>query len=132
MKDVAAVLDRDPGNVLFYDLAVGLSLEGNLLDAIEVCLRGLSVNPGFHKGRLLLSRLYYECGFIPFAVRELELLLQACPHSRAVRRLVERLSPGSTALQGHTSNVGGGPTNATVAEGDFNLDDLAQLDEDKK
>lgn len=130
MKDVAAVLEKDPGNVLFYDLAVGLSLEGNLIDAIEVCLRGLSVNPGFHKGRLLLARLYYECGYIPFAVKELESLFGACPNSKSVRRLLERLSPGSAALSsGVATSVAG---NSTVAEGDFNLDDLAELDEEKK
>lgn len=131
MKDIAAVLEKDPGNVLFYDLAVGLSIEGNLLDAIEVCLRGLSVNPSFHKGRLLLARLYYDCGFIPFAVRELEFLLGACPNSRSIRRLVERLSPGSQSLKDRPADFGQAP-DGTMAEGDFDMADLDALDEEKK
>jgi len=127
-QELEALLGQDPGNGVFADYAELLRSEGQIDLAMDSCLRGLSINPGIHKGRLTLARLYYEKGFLPFAIRELELLRAALPDNRSISKLLEKFQPGSTQsnLVPHQS----AESSSTIAESEFEVGDLDLLDED--
>ena len=114
-------------SVDFADRAEGLRISGKLDDALTIAMTGLSENPDAHRGRLVLARILYEKGYLPFAVREVEQLVREVPSNTAVRKLLETLAP---------DRVLGGPrittTNDTVAESEFDLDALALLEEETK
>lgn len=87
----------DPGNPIFAQYAELLSSQGKWHEAIETCLKGLSRNPGAHQGRLTLAKLYYERGYIPFALKEVGELSHAFPQSQTLEKLRIKLggSPDS-------------------------------------
>ncbi len=122
MKDFDR-LKEDPGDPLFADLAEELRRGGELIRAMEICLRGLSANPACHKGRLVLARVFYELRYLPFALREIEELCRALPHSRSLQRLREKLSPEVSGAEQQEE---------TVAEADFDFEDLELIDEDEE
>lgn len=130
-QDYQALLREDPGNPAFPAYAESLINQGKPLEALEVCLAGLSVNPTCHKGKLLLARIYFERSYIPFAVRELQELRLALPDNKYITRLLERLAPESLL------NLGKPPTGTsaemTLAETDLEAGDIEILlnDEEK-
>ena len=114
-------------SVDFADRAEGLRISGKLDDALILAMAGLSENPDAHRGRLVLARIFYEKGYLPFAVREVEQLVREIPSNAAIRKLLETLAP---------DRVIGGPNTIvaedTVAESEFDLDALALLEEETK
>jgi hypothetical protein len=100
----------------FSDVAVALCQEGKTLEAIDVCLAGLCNTPSVIRGRLVLARAFFERGYVPFAVRELEQLRREVPENDSVRRLLEKLSPK------RSENVPAGGDESTVAEAEFDID----------
>lgn len=154
------LLESDPGNPVFAQYADELRKDGKSKEALEVCLAGLTHNPGCHRGRLVLARVFYEAGYLPFTIREVEQLHREVPNSAAVRKLLEKLSPGSvrapssdsikkapssstsTAIEGEsdikqaelagaTEGPSGAAIDDTVAEADFDFDDLDLIDSKK-
>ena len=124
-KDLRAMLASDPGNKAFVELVDILRSEGRYLEAIEVCLAGLSSSPDTHKGRLLLARLFYDRGFTPFALREISYVASAIPENDALKKLVQKLSPGYM----EAATVATAPE-STVAEAEFDFTDLDLIEED--
>lgn len=115
-------LQDDPGDECFADYAEYLRLQDRSQEAILVSIAGLSANPSFHKGRLMLARLFFECGYLLFAIREIRELRAALPANMGVKRLLEVLerdrkpdeeekAPGEEQM---------------VAQTDFDIDDLAE------
>ncbi len=112
----------------FTDRAEGLRLSGKLEEALSVVLKGLSDNPDAHRGRLVLARIFYEKGYLPFAVREVEHLVRQVPSNAALKKLLGTLAPDRGGeIQGSTGSV-----EDTVAESEFDLDALALLEDDPK
>lgn len=105
----------------FTDQAETLAGEGRLDEAVGVCVRGLSDTPNHHRGRLLLAKLYYQSGSLPFAIRELEYLARELPTNKAVLSLLEALNPGSKASLGVER---GKEDTKTLAEAEFELGEL--------
>ncbi len=103
------VLSQDPGDPRFLELATILERRGGWAEAVEVCLAGLSRNPGFHKGRLFLARLYYTRGMVPFALREIIELRKAFPDSQTLFKLYKKLG-GSDTHQSNEIQSGGAPS----------------------
>ena len=62
-------------------------------DAILTGIRGLSLNPDIHKGRLFLAHAMFRAGCIPFAVREVRELCQEFPDREHLRNLLLKLQP---------------------------------------
>lgn len=97
-EELELIVSADPGNSLFANLAELLREDGKLDRAFNVCFAGLSQNPGCHKGRLILARLYYESGFVPFAIKELEEIYRSLESSQSstqfISKLLKRLGSG--------------------------------------
>ena len=123
-KDYRGALSSDPGSPVFVEFAEFLRGLRRHSEAIDVCLAGLSANPDAHRGRLMLARIYYECGFVPFAVRELQLLVGHFPQNRALAKLSERLSPAHGAQNSSAESE--------VAEAEFDIDAISLIAEDRK
>jgi tetratricopeptide (TPR) repeat protein len=100
----------------FYAEAEKLRSEGKFLESLRILLEGLSTEPQNSQARLLLSRVFYEQGFIPFAIRELEELLKTFPENGSIIKLHEKL-----AIQRHSDADG---SHSTIAEGEFEVEDL--------
>ena len=126
-EEYRAILQYDPGNSVFVGFADLLRSEGSAEEAINVCLLGLTHNPGFHRGRLLLARLYYDKGYIPFAVREVETLVSAAPQNAALRKLLFKLSPTSETSDRKVSDT---PVQ-TLAEAEFDIGELEMVEAEK-
>ena len=134
LEETRALLQDDPGNPAFVDCAEELRRAGDLEEALEICLAGLSANPSSLRGRLVLARVFYESGYIPFAARELAYLRRARPESESLRKLCEEL--GVEALQDSFADAAQSlPAQGeaeVVAETEFDLDVLETLSEEKK
>jgi predicted Zn-dependent protease len=134
MDELRATLDEDPGSPLFVDLAERLRAEGEGAQAMLVCLGGLSASPANTVGRLLLARLYYEYGYVPFAVREVKILLDNYPQNQAIRKLLLKLAPDEK-LENYQDQTPAEetalPADTTIAEAEFDFSQLEELDGDK-
>ncbi len=130
-----AELEEDPGNPVFVEFAQQLRSDGRLEDAAIVCLRGVSANPDEYRGRLLLANIFYQLECIPFALRELHLLQAHFPESTSLAKLLQKLDPSSGAAAEAMSSKEVkdskmGSEERTVAETEFDFDDLEALTED--
>jgi hypothetical protein len=126
-EDYAELLASDAGNPAFAEYAASLSARGRGAEGLVVCLRGLSHNPGFHRGRLVLARILQELGFLPFAVREVECLCEELPHNKSLKKLLNKLDP-SRGLEKKEC-----PASAvTMAEVEMSFEDLEVIDEEEK
>lgn len=122
------LLGQDPGDPAFAEFADILRRDGRHGEGFEVCFAGLTANPGCHRGRLVLARLFYERLYWPFAVRELKQLAEALPDNKQVRRLLERMAPETaSARRGEESDVS---ADTTVAEAEFDVADVELMGED--
>lgn len=83
-------VSENPGSPRFVELARLLS-SSSVLEAREVCFRGLTANPRDLRGRLELARLFYLDGYIGFAVAQLEQLKNAIPDMLSLDRLLSAL-----------------------------------------
>lgn len=125
IDEIKARLEEDPGDPVFAELGEAYRIAGDLQEALWICLRGLSSNPDVHQGRLLLARIFYQLEYFPFAVRELRELAVALPENEHIRKLLEGLSPGSSAGVGHGGEIDGAEV---VAESDFDIDVLEDIE----
>lgn len=128
-KEAQEILAADAGNPIFAEYANFLREQQEFLRALDVCLSGLSLNPECHKGRLVLARIFYEKKYLPFAVREVELLCGKIPENQFLNRLLQQLSPESGALRDKTA-AGSENSEGVIAEADFDFDELEMIDED--
>jgi len=129
-ENLAEILKNDPGNPVFADYADELRKKGDLSAALEVCLSGLSINEDYPRGKLVLARIFYLKGYLPFAIRELKEIAQIRPDSQRIKRLLDLLAPHE-AQAVSTSEVTNSPDSTnkelaaeTLAEADFDFDDL--------
>lgn len=131
LSEKYSILEKDPGNSLFVDCVEELMVRAEILQALEVCLKGLSHNPSQHSGRLLLARIFYQMGCLPFAIEQLQIIQRETPNNTALNKLIVKL--------GGTIKVGEGPKSSTnekspeidtLAEADFDVLDLEALGED--
>lgn len=112
-------LAEDPGDDCFMDYAEYLRINGRHLEALAVCFGGLTSNPSALRGRLVLARIFYDAGYFPFAVREIEDLHRAMPENSAITRLKEVL------LQDRASEAPAEPADEeVVAEAFLDVEDL--------
>lgn len=132
-SELEKTVSEFPGDPAFADLAELLLRERELGKAIVVCVKGLSAAPEIHKGRLMLARAFFELEAIPFAVREIETLLEEFPQNKFLRRLLLKLSPEKTGSSVESSHytAEGEAVDDTVAEAEFDFDSLDMLDEEE-
>lgn len=120
------LVESDPGDPAFADYATLLIEQERVSDAIWVCLKGLSRNPEFHRGRLLLAQAFFRAGFLPFAAREVQLLCSQLPENELLLNLYQRLAPNG---EGPVNHVQDGDEESEVAEVEFDVDLFGDGDE---
>ncbi len=134
------ILQNDAGNPIFVDVAESYRSNGEMREALDVCLKGLSANPSCHLGRLVLARVFYERGDLPFAAREVRELCSQLPEIESLRRLFKSLAPDGQHEVPLSAQISSQPVpvkvepsgNDTVAEAEFDLDEIDILEEDLK
>lgn len=144
-QELTQRLAQDKGDPVFAELADLYMAKGQVGEALTTLLAGLSANPDYHPGRLVLARLFAHLGYTPFAVRELALLREARPECQSLERLLEAIAPGSSALHDRAkegrqgsepaSNEDSQPQTSevevsgeeTIAEGEFDIDVLEKV-----
>lgn len=113
LAEVDSLLVEDPGSPVFVDYGEFLRQQNRLSDALMVLMRGLTANPSFARGRLVLARVLYDLRCLPFAVRELEIVAAQNPNCKSVRKLLSAIDPSylSDRAETHTGrSEGGGET----------------------
>lgn len=129
---VRRMLAVDPGNSVFEEFAEFLRSTKAYSEALSVCLAGLSANPAAHRGRLILARVFYEQGFMPFAARELAVLHHELPQNRAIKKLLSELAPEYVAEMQASGFQAKSGAETTVAETELDFDILATLGTDRE
>lgn len=127
-EESKALLEKDPGNTVFVEYAESLRLQGQHESAVIVCLRGLSVNPDNHRGRLVLAHTLYQMRCVPFVIEQLRHLASALPEDPVIPRLLAKLT--QTPTSGDDSNENTTSEAATQAEAEFDFDEIDMLNEE--
>lgn len=121
-------VEADPTLSEFVEVAEELWSSGERGDALTICLRGVSCNKSAYRGRLLLARMLFELDCISLCVRELKELHQDLPESLLLSRLLEKFG---VAADKKAAKVSSSKSEQTVAEADFDLDELAMLEDEE-
>lgn len=134
---IPELLRADPGSLQFTEYVERFLESEKILEAIHISQIGLSHNPDCYEGRLLLAQAYYKSGAVPFAVREIEHLVAKLPENEHLEKLLAKLAPDRVSLtKAHSKKPGVDPVketkdhDETVAESEFNLDELDLLNDD--
>src|SRR5215470_3212229 len=81
-------LDKDPGSLIFFQLAEEHRKEGNLEAAESILKQGLSRHPNYWSARVTLARIYQQLGNSDPAQAELEKVVRAVPDHLLANRLL--------------------------------------------
>ncbi len=117
-------ISQDPGDPAYAELAHELRGQGRLQEALEVALGGVSANPACHLGRLTLAHIFFDRGWTVLAVREVRHLCQELPEINTLKKLLTALSPGAVVVPSQGAE-------ATVAETDFDFEEIDLIDENE-
>lgn len=96
-------------------------------DAILIGIRGLSLNPDIHKGRLFLAHAMFRAGCIPFAAREVRELCQEFPEREHLRNLLLKLQPSDTGPTSPPQPQASARQEEELADVEFDPDLLDEL-----
>lgn len=124
--EVLTILSQDPGNSIFADYADILHRDGRSESGIMISLRGISANPSCYKGRLILSKIFFDLGFTPFCIEQLLILRRALPENKSLVKLLERLAP-DIEMSKETDRP-----EETYAEAEFDFEDIELIDQENK
>lgn len=105
----------------FITRAEGFRLEGLHSEALVVLLKGLSENPTHHQARLLLARVFFELGCVPFALNEIRYLSTRFPENANLQKLFRDLGGGDIARETPVAA-------AVIAESEIDFDAIEDLD----
>lgn len=128
-QEVVSLLSSDPGNSIFADYAELLRNQNRQEAAILVCIKGLSLNPACHRGRLVFARCLYELNCRPFSIEQIKYLSHALPDNQSLSRLLAKLSHGQQTAGSQASTAA---VEDTIAEADFDFSEIDLLEEDKE
>lgn len=92
LKDIKHKIREDLQSESFAEYAEMLRISKKYSASIRVCLDGLSKNPSMDKGRLVLARTYYDCGYVDFALRELTFLSKRHKDNIYIKRLIDKIT----------------------------------------
>jgi tetratricopeptide (TPR) repeat protein len=81
-------LDKDPGSLIFFQLAEEHRKEGNLQEAEKILKQGLTRHPNYWSARVTLARIYQQLGNHDPAQEELEKVVRAVPDHLLANRLL--------------------------------------------
>lgn len=137
LDDLRALLEDDPGNDAFVELASRLSgtPEGRR-EGREICFQGLTHSPQALRGRLLLAKLFYLDQMPEFCVREL-LELRKRSDAPSLARLLDSFGDVVKALSSQPKEYSSpvmqreSVVGAMDFESDF-VDALEELEEEEE
>ena len=127
-EEAKKAFEADPGSASAVIYAKQLIAANKTTDAMAVLMKGLSANPNLHLGRLLLAKLYFGQGYIPFAAKEIKELCRQAQDNTALKRLLQKLEPTGTADSDVQSKKEAAKTDAVIAETDFDFGEIDLLD----
>jgi len=127
-KELRQILQGNPGDPAFASLGSILLQQNQLLEALQVCLGGLSENAECHLGRLILAHTFFRLGYLPFAAREIEQLCRKLPENGPLKKLYQKLNPGKDIQVSHESPA----EEIEVADAEFEIDALSLLEVSEK
>jgi tetratricopeptide (TPR) repeat protein len=81
-------LDKDPGSLVFSQLAEEYRKQGNLEEAESILKQGLTRHPNYWSARVTLARIYQQLGHEDPAREELEQVVRAVPDHLLANRLL--------------------------------------------
>jgi len=93
IKEIEEALKGDPTDPRFTILIKNYTQKGRYVDALLVALGGLSYCPDNYLARVLLARIFFELGFVPFALRELQVLRECVQDASTLDKLIDKISP---------------------------------------
>lgn len=125
--ELEALVGSDPGHAWFPDLADRYRQRGDYQGAFDLCFNGLTLDPGNHRGRLVLARLFYERLQFPFAVRELKELRRQLPENKYLIKLLDCLAPGEVSVVADNAAA----AESIVSAVDFDFGEIELLEEEK-
>jgi len=128
--EIKGILDNNPGDPVFVSYSDNLRIVGNLADALRICMAGLTASPDDVKGRLVLAQIFYDLGFLPFAIRELKELNRTLPDNESIKRLLSKIAPGEQKFRAADEPNPAHGEEATVAEAEFDFDEIDLLEDD--
>lgn len=88
LQELENLVSQFAGDPAFVELAAFHRDKGEIEKALMICLRGIDSNPSELKGKLQLSRIFYELGLNSFAVRELVELNTKLPNNNNIKKLL--------------------------------------------
>lgn len=86
-----ARLEKNPASRVFSRLADAYREEGNLSKAIDICLNGLRIHPGYVTGRLILGRCYMDQENFDKAIEELKKICSVDRQNRVAIKLLAEI-----------------------------------------
>jgi len=90
IEELRRRVQRDPASIAFAQLAEEYRRVGRLQEAIDVCLTGLGIHPGYVSARVTLARALMGLDRLEEARSEFEVVLKRAPENlAAVRGLSE-------------------------------------------
>src|SRR5688572_29767017 len=90
IEDLRRRVQKDPASIAFAQLAEEYRRAGQCSAAVDVCLAGLAVHPGYLSARVTLGRAFVELDKLDEAQREFEIVLKGAPENlAAIRGLAE-------------------------------------------
>lgn len=90
IEDLRRRVQKDPASIAFAQLAEEYRRGGHHREAVDACLAGLAIHPGYLSARVTLGRALLELERPEDAQREFELVLKSAPENlAAIRGLAE-------------------------------------------
>jgi tetratricopeptide (TPR) repeat protein len=92
IADLRRRVQKDPASIAFAQLAEEYRRAGHHREAVDTCLAGLAIHPGYLSARVTLGRALLELDRPEDAQHEFELVLKSAPENlAAIRGLAEIL-----------------------------------------
>jgi tetratricopeptide (TPR) repeat protein len=90
IEELQRRVKKDPASIAFAQLAEEYRRQGQLQEAVDICLTGLARHPGYLSARVTLGRSLMALGDFCQAEKELAEVLRMAPENlTAIRTLVE-------------------------------------------
>ena len=88
IEELKEKFDRDPGSKIFLQLAEEYRKANRFGESIQVCLSGLTKNPGYTSARVTLARAYIGAKRLEEAKAEFEKVIAAVPDNLLANRFL--------------------------------------------
>src|SRR6266568_1439820 len=86
IEELRRRVQKDPASIAFAQLAEECRRAGDYQEAVDICLAGLAIHPGYVSARVTLGRALIQLGRLDEAKAELQQVLATAPENLAAIR----------------------------------------------